>query len=414
MKLVCWISTKPRRFLPALVCATALLSALVAQAQIVGVSDPAPNSPPPNLRPLASGDGATDRATAPFQWGSVSLRPHALYRLTNADGIQSAPGIPTETTINTFSPGLLLEIGRRWTVDYTPTWTNYSHSGFDDAFEHELTVLGNALFTDGSIHFSQEYDLTDSPRIETGFQTKQETSVTSLDVNYELSRKTRIEVGLNQDLRWVESAPNSFDWSIQGLYHYIVSERLDIAGGFGMGYTAVDPGTDMFYTRPQVRVGWKPTGKLSFDAHYGRETREFDKDGAVDLNIPNYGVAAFYQPFEYTTLSLGASRSVSASYFSDQVTDNETLSLGLSQRLFRRLNFNASANQTDTQYLPSGAPVISVIREDTSYRYNLRLSTSFLRRGTIGVVYQYTRNSTNAEGFGFSNNEIGLEISYAY
>ena len=188
MKLVCWTPPKPQRFLRTLGCATALLSGSIAPAQIVGVSDPVPNSPPPYLRPLASDEGATDRATAPFQWGNVSVRPHAFYRLTRADGILAAPGSPTETTTHTLSPGLLFEIGRRWTVDYTPTWTLYSHSDLDDTVEHAFTAVRNALFTDGSIHFSQGYHLEDRTRIETGFLTKQDTSETSLDVYYELWR----------------------------------------------------------------------------------------------------------------------------------------------------------------------------------------------------------------------------------
>jgi hypothetical protein len=306
-----------------------------------------------------------------------------------------------------------VEIGKRWTADYTPTWTTYTQGAFEDTVEHSLAVAGNAAFTDGTVSFTQTYLLSDSPRIETGVQTKQESSGTSLNVNYGLSSRTRLEFGVSQYLRWVESAPNSADWSTQGLYHYMFSERLDAGAGMTVGYTAVDPGVDMSYLRPQLRVGWKPTSKIGLDAHYGLERRKFQAEGYTNLNTPTYGVSAFYMPFEQTMLSLAASRSVGVSLVGDQLNDNELVSLGLNQRFLRRFNFNASVARTYASYIDVGGS-LETVRDDILDSYSLRLSTSFLRRGTIGVVYQRTRNDTNVVGYGFTSTEMGLEASYSF
>jgi hypothetical protein len=414
MNLPNWIPTTLKRCTPHFACWILVLATQVASAQSLEVSDPAPSKPPLHLLSDTRDAGLTDRATAPLQWGYVSVRPHALYRVTRGTGILSLPGSTEKTTISTVSPGLLFEVGQRWTADYTPSWIMYSDEAFEDAVEHALEILGRALFTDGSINFAQSYNLSNSPRVETGLQTREETSGTSVNVNYGLTAKTRLEVALSQRLRWVESAPNSRDWSTHGWFHYLVSERLDAAAGVAVGYTAVDPGTDMFYTQPQVRIGWKPTGKLGVDAQFGLEQRRFRRKGSADLNTPTYGITAFYQPFQHTMVSLSGSRSVDVAYFVGQVNENETVSLGLSQRLLQYFNFNATAAKTNTQYIPSGATIITTVRDDTSYMYNFRLSTSFLRRGTIGIIYQRTRNSTNVAGYGFSSNQLGLEASYAY
>ena len=270
-----------------------------------------------------------------------------------------------------------------------------------------------AGFTDGEIQFVQRYTNTNSPRIETGRQTHEETDLTSLTVSYGFGQRTRLEVQLSQNLRYIESAPNAYDWSDQNFLHYLVSERLDLAAGFGVGYTKVDPGIDMSYTRPLVRVGWRPTDKLSFDVHGGTEQRHFRSAGAANLNSPTYGAGAYYQPFLYTTLSLAAERAVSVSYFADQVNDNRSWTAGLNQRLLQRLNFNASASHTSTRYLPVGSSIVTS-REDTSDSYNLRLGTAFLRRGSIGVVYQHTKNSSTVTGYSFTSKQIGLEIAYSY
>lgn len=388
--------------------------ALSAVAQSVISSTPAPSAPPAGLQPATADEGATDRAAAPLQWGVVAVRPHAFYRLTRGDGIQFSPGNQTTTTVSMLSAGLLFEIGKHWTADYTPTWTQYSSSAFSNTLDHAVVVNGHASFTDGTLQFVQQYSSTNSPRIETGRQTHEETDLTSLAVNYSLGRKTRLEVVLSQDLRFIEAAPNSYEWSMQDWFHYQVSNRVDAAVGLGLGYVGIEPGTDMDYTRPQVRLGWRPTDKLSFDVHAGAEQRHFRKAGSASLNNPTYGAAGYYQPFEFTSLSLSGERGVSASYFANQVNENTSWSIGLNQRLLQKLNFNATASRTTSRYIASGLSAIITTRDDTSYAYNFRLSTSFLRRGTIGVVYQHTRNSSDAAGFSFSSNQIGLEIGYRY
>src|SRR5438045_4003125 len=83
--------------------------------------------------------------------------------------------------------------------------------------------------------------------------------------------------------RYDDSAPNAYDWSDQNFFHYLISSRLDVAAGFGIGYTKVDPGIDMSYTRPLLRVAWRPTDKLSFDVHGGTEQRHFRSAGAANL-----------------------------------------------------------------------------------------------------------------------------------
>ena len=61
-----------------------------------------------------------------------------------------------------------------------------------------------------------------------------------------------------------------------------------------------------------------------------------------------------------------------------------------------------------------GTDTIVVTREDTSYSYNVRLSTSFLQRGTIGIFYQHTRNSSDLADYTFSSDQTGVEIGYRF
>jgi hypothetical protein len=385
-----------------------------ATAQSVSPVEPSAHEPPASL---SSDSGAMDlqsRSAAPVIWGPLAIRPHAFYRWSRGNGLQHSPGQQSTVTVQTLSVGLLGELGRHWTMDYTPTWTFYSSPAFRNSVGHNLSLDGVTSFTDGTIQFREQYSLTSSPRIETGRQTREETNSASLTGNYRLGQRSRVEVGVNQSVRYIQLAPNAYEWGSNVMYHYQATRRIDIAGGLAAGYVNVDPGTDMDYTRPQIRIGWLPTEKLSFDGHAGAEHRRFRKPGAQSLNSPNYGLAAYYQPFTFTTLSLSADRSIAVSYFADQVNENTTWSIGLDQRLLEKLNFNATVGRTQTEYLPSGSSVLSVTRADTSSFYNLRLSTSFVRRGTIGIVYQHNRNNSSATGYSFTSNQFGVEIGYRY
>src|SRR5271165_1505478 len=51
------------------------------------------------ISPPAAAPGTPIEST-PFQWGPVNVRPHLLYRFLYGDGVQSAPGQPRTTAIN--------------------------------------------------------------------------------------------------------------------------------------------------------------------------------------------------------------------------------------------------------------------------------------------------------------------------
>ncbi len=51
--------------------------------------------------------------------------------------------------------------------------------------------------------------------------------------------------------------------------------------------------------------------------------------------------------------------------------------------------------------------------DDYSY-FNTRLSTAFLKRGTVAIFYQISNDSSSAPGFSFTSHQVGFEIGFAY
>lgn len=165
----------------ALVCQLALVGA--AQGQ--GVLAPLPVIPttPPAVEEIQTNSaGFVDFGNAvpasalqqqPFQVGPLDLHPHAFYRFLYATGVQSAPGQPHDTISEDVSPGLLVDLGKHWTLDYTPTWTFYSDdqfhgtNEFHNTLDHAATLNGGLAYGDWLLGFNQTYIRSDTPLIVT-------------------------------------------------------------------------------------------------------------------------------------------------------------------------------------------------------------------------------------------------------
>jgi predicted porin len=298
-------------------------------------------------------------------------------------------------------------------LDYTPTWTFYSNKQFRDTLDHSVVLNGGTAYGDWVLGLSQSYVSSDQPLIETGGQTAQETYSTAITASYRFGRAMSVDLAVNQNFTFTENFTNSREWSTMDWLNYQLWPRFDIGIGVGGGYVDVSPGTDMTYEQYQGRVNWRATDKISFQVHGGLEDRQFLDAGTGDLINPLYGATVQYQPFEATTLSLSANRAVSTSPFQNEVTENTDLSGSLNQRLLERFNLSLGAGYHTRKYIVSAAG-FPAGRKDEYYSFNARLSTTFLKRGTIAATYQFSNNSSSVAGYGYSSNQFGFEVGYRY
>src|SRR5436190_2252834 len=141
------VSSTPLR--RAVSAALSLAGVVVAQAQLPQAPQASPVDVPSvradssvvaPLAPPSSGPTPT-----PFIVGPLRLRPHLLLEFVDADGLQSRPGHPLSSRIETVAPGFLLEFGDRWSFDYTPSWKYYSNREFRDTLDHSLRLSGGQL-----------------------------------------------------------------------------------------------------------------------------------------------------------------------------------------------------------------------------------------------------------------------------
>lgn len=352
--------------------------------------------------------------TPPLQWGPMDLRPHANYHLSYGNGIQSAPGQRLDSVVNEISPGWLFDLGRHWSLDYTPTWRFYSNNQLRDTLDHNVRLAGWTAYEDWVLGLSQGYATSSAPLVETGTQTFQETYSTALTASYLFNSKVSVDLAVSQNFVSAQSFSSYREWATMDWLNFQLWPRLNVAFGAGFGYVNLETGTDMTYEDYQGRVSWRVTDKVSFQANAGLEDRQFLSGGAPDLINPIFGLSLFYQPAEATTFSVSANRMVSASYFQNLVTENTSVNAGLSQRLFRKVYLGLTGSYTRASYVATASSAVFAGRTDDYYSFNVRLSSVFLKRGSIALFYQYTDNSSSQAGYTFSSNQVGLELGYKF
>jgi hypothetical protein len=396
---------------------------LTAKAQPVVAPSPSTAAPPPSLRqdentgnqavPPAAAAAGTLQQTSPFKWGPVTFYPHLFYRFLYGDGIQSSPGQQSTTAVHSLSPGVRLDLGTLWTLDYTPTWTFYSNRKFKDTLDHALDLAGGTSYEDWTLQFSQGYNYSNDPLIETGAQTTQQSFSTAFTASYRFGGRMMLDSTISQNLQFTKGLSDSREWSDQERLHYQFSKHLDAFSGLGWGYVKQSNSPDATYIRPSVGIACHPTDKISLEASAGVENRRFRSSNQSDLNSPVFSASVGYQPVATTKLTLAANREVDPSFFAGQITRSTTLSADLNQRLLQNFYLDANVDHEAIDYV-SSVNNTSAERRDKIYSINVKLSTTFLVRGTIAVFYQYSNNSSTAAGFAFTSHQGGLEIGYRY
>jgi hypothetical protein len=353
------------------------------------------------------------------QWGPVQFRPHLLYRFLYGDGIPAQPGQHLTTAINEIYPGILINLGSHWNLDYTPTLRFYSNRQFQDTTDQAVTLAGGTVFRDWTFGFSQSYASSSQPLIETGAQTDLEVFSTSLSARYPMNSVLTLDLGASQTFSYVdqtvagEALTDSKTWLTQDWLDYQFAPKISAGVGVGFGYDNLSVGTDMTFEQLQGRVTWRPGEKLSLLVSAGVEDLQFVDAHLPDVVEPIFGVTVSYQIFEATALSLAAARTVNPSFFENQITKNTTVAAGLRQRFFENFYLEVGGGYEFSGYSASASGA-DVNREDNGVFANVKLSTLIWKRITAAAFYVYTENSSSQSRFDVSSSQVGFELGYHF
>jgi hypothetical protein len=351
--------------------------------------------------------------------GPVHLHPHIFYSLSYGNGLQSQPGNQSKSFINTLSPGMAVDIGSHWRLDYTPTLRYYSSQEFRDALDHSVNLTWGTICGDWKLGASQGYAKTSEPLIETGSQTTTEIYSTVLSTAYQLNSKTSLEFSANQGFRYANSVStnqpltDSKTWTAIATANYQLSPALSIGPSLTFAYDNLNVGSDMTSEQFQGQFLWRPGPKLTCLGRGGLEIRQFLDSTESDLVTPVFALSLAYRLFELTTFSLAANRTVAPSYFGNQLTETSSFNGGVRQRLLQRLYLDVTGGYTTTKYRTTSAGK-SANRDDDYATVNIRLICPILQHGSASVFYNWSDNISSQPGFGYNSDQVGLELGYHF
>ena len=124
-----------------------------------------------------------------YSMGPVNLHAHLFYSITDGDGLQSTPGHRSSTVINMVSPGIDVNVGSVWTLQYRPNLTFYSAKGFQDTTDQNVALSGLTQHGNWSFGLTQTFSDTTDPLVETGTQTSQQMYTTGLSAGVQLGSR---------------------------------------------------------------------------------------------------------------------------------------------------------------------------------------------------------------------------------
>ena len=353
--------------------------------------------------------------------GPINFQPHVLYSLSYARGLQAGPGQRVNTTINEIDPGILLQIGNHWLLDYTPILRYYTSASFRDTWDNQVVLSGATTYRDWTFGFSQGYTSSSEPLVETAGQLDTSTYLTLFNATYRMGQALALELNANQNFQFVDQTipgqqfTDWYFWSTTDWLNFLVSSNFSAAVGAGFQYDEMRVGPDMTSELFEGRLKWHVNTNLDLVAAGGVQNRQFLSSEQPDLLRPIFSLTGYYQVFQPTKLFVAGGRTISPSYFAGQLTENTTISGGVNQRLLQKLYLNVAGAYGKTVYKNSAVPPISSIGTDfDTTSVNVSLTTSFLRRATASIFYQWTSYSSTSALYNYSTTQFGLYLGYRF
>lgn len=374
----------------------------------------------------------TDR---PLQLGPFRFHPHLGYQVAYGDGILLGLGNEGTTTLHTVLPGMFVQMGPYWDLDFTAAINRYSNAEFNNNEAFYLALHGHIPREKWLMDFGYQGAATEQPQSEVGQSVKQNAHRATASGIYNYQTRLSLELSGAFDARFAEEFSDYNTLSTLEWLNYQVSERTALGLGAGAGYTATQDGPDAVFEQLLGRVVWTPGSKFSFQASGGLQFQQFNGSGTTNVTITNlvstnivftrlparsgtevtpiFGATVTYKLFEETSLFVSANRLIGVAYEENQWTDTTAFSAGVRQRLFGHISLEVVPSLNFTKY-ESTLEGVSVRREDEYFAVYAGLSTVLFRKLNALVFWQYTDNDSDLAGLSYVARQIGLRLEYRY
>lgn len=349
--------------------------------------------------------------STPFPVGPIDISFDVSYGLTYGTGLLSGPVQDEESFRHSLTPAINLFAGDRWSIRYAPSLNFFSADGFDNTVDHSVRLAGSASAPGWDFGLNHASSVSSTPLIETGRQTDQTLHVSGLSANWDVNGKDALTFALSQTIRFADGSPDAYSWVNQNWYERPLTDVISAALGVGVGYDLLDPGTDMVYERLNGRVQGSLGSKVTYSVAGGAEFRQFAGSDSPANISPLVSASLTYQVLDKTSLFAAFDHSIGTSYFTDQFTENSSISAGLTQILSQKWSATVAGGFRSTAYQSSLNAEIET-RDDKSSFASCSISWRAMRRLTASLSYSFRSNESDQTGFEFDSHQVGLRLTY--
>ena len=313
-------------------------------------------------------------------------------------------------------------------LDYMPSIILFVDHSNEDDVDHLVHLEGRHQFSRLTLFFSQDVDILRNANLNSLIDT------TGQFANIDVSARTELNLYVTRvrayyDLTEKLFLSGEFDASIYdyrndfinseifsgGLYiNYKWTPKVVVGiGGTGGVMEVEDGNPDQPFAQVNVRLSYEATGKLNFYASAGVEFREFDSNRS-ERTTPVFEIGAIYRPFDGTTITLAATRTMLASGFSpDQDFAATDVVLRIQQRLLRRLHLGLSAGYENADYFAT-VNGVDASRDDNYYFVEPSVDVLINRFFNVGVYYLHRQDSSSEDLHSFYDNQVGVRATVRF
>ncbi len=382
---------------------TALINSLFCASMAAATDDPA-----------AAGD------QQPLRYGPFDIRPRIGAALHYDDNIYINSTNRQSDAIWSFTPGVLFGAGdyrkaeENWmTLDYMPSFIVFTQNSRNNAIDHDGRLglqqrSGPMTFT-----LQQDVQVFSGSVADVGSRVNRNIYTTEAGASYEISPKTSVEITARQQFNQYKSFVDFNEWVVGGGVDYWLTPKIRIGAAINGGWLDVQRSANQQYQQLQGRIAYTLTDKVELRASLGVELRHFD--GGKDRAYAIFSLGGVFKPVENTSLTLDAyRRNQNSIVLVNQNYTTTGVSGGVQHTFKEKYTAHLTGGYENADYNATVAAVAGAARNDDYGYVRVGLDAKIIERVTAGVFYQYRRNSSSLPGFGFDNNQVGVNVAFSY
>lgn len=341
-----------------------------------------------------------------------SLRGAAMYD----DNIFISPD-KEDDLILSLTPGVLVGLGDYVTkeanllsIEYTPSFIWFTDNSDQSSVDHELWA--NGQWKPGgplTLGLRQGFQDISGAVVDVGDRVDRRIFTTDILARYELSPKTDLELEGRQTITDYDRFLDYNEWFIRGWADYKITPLVKLGAGLSAGWVDVSESVNQTYQQALVRASYAVSELIDLRASAGGERRDFQgpEDSRMDAI---FSLGGTYRPRLSTTINIdGYRRPHTSVVLLNRNYISTGISAGVRQTFLQRYAVYVNGGYENADYVRTH-PDADESREDDYIFGRVGADWQALDRLTLGVFYQYRKNSSSDDRFDFNNHQVALNF----